>query len=104
MDDSGAAYTLAMWHVKEGKEEEFVNAWGKELAEFFLSLPNPPDTGTLIRSVEDPQLFYSFVPWRNLDYVRQMRSHPRTVEVMGRMRDLCEEVKAGAFCVVLTVP
>ncbi len=32
MDDSGAAYTLAMWHVKEGKEEEFVNAWGKELA------------------------------------------------------------------------
>ncbi len=32
MDDSGAAYTLAMWHVKEDKEEEFANGWGKELA------------------------------------------------------------------------
>ena len=104
MDDSGATYTLAMWRVKGGREEEFVDAWRRELAEFFLSLPNPPGTGTLIRSVEDPQLFYSFGPWRNLEDVRKMRSHPRTAEVMGKMRDLCEEVKAGDFLAVLTIP
>ncbi len=104
MNDSGAAYTLAMWRVKEGREEEFVDAWRGELAEFFLSLPNPPGTGALIRSVQDPQLFYSFGPWRSLDDVHQMRSHPRTAEVMGKLRGLCEEVKAGDFSVVLTVP
>jgi hypothetical protein len=103
-NDSGPAYTLAMWRVKEGREEEFVDAWKGELAEFFLSLANPPETGTLIRSVEDPQLFYSFGPWRNLGDVREMRSHPRTAEVMGKMRDLCEEVKAGDFLAVLTIP
>ncbi len=103
-NDGGPAYTLAMWRVKEGREEEFVDAWKGELAEFFLSLANPPETGTLIRSVEDPQLFYSFGPWRTLDDVREMRSHPRTAEVMGKMRDLCEEVKAGDFLAVLTIP
>jgi hypothetical protein len=104
MEDSGGAYTLAMWRVKEGCEEEFVEAWSGELADFFLSLPNPPDSGTLIRSVDEPLLFYSFGPWKSLDDVRQMRSHPRTQKIMGKLRDLCEEVNAEDFAVVLTVP
>ena len=104
MEDSGGAYTLATWRVKEGCEEEFVEAWSGELADFFLSLPNPPDSGTLIRSVDEPRLFYSFGPWKSLDDVRQMRSHPRTQEIMGKLRDLCEEVNAGDFEVVLSVP
>jgi heme-degrading monooxygenase HmoA len=104
MGDGSDAYTLAMWRVKEGCEEVFVRAWSGELADLFLSLPNPPGTGTLIRNVDDPQLFYSFGPWKSLDDVRQMRSHPRTQEVMGKLRDLCEEVNAGDFEVVLSVP
>jgi hypothetical protein len=104
MEDRDGAYTLATWRVKEGYEEEFVEAWSGELADFFLSLPNPPDSGTLIRSVDEPRLFYSFGPWKSLDDVRQMRSHPRTQEIMGKLRDLCEEVNAGDFEVVLTVP
>ena len=104
MQDGGDAYTLAMWRVKEGCEEEFVKAWSGALADLFLSLTNPPGTGTLIRNVDDPRLFYSFGPWNSLDDVRQMRSHPRTQEVMGKLRDLCEEVNAGDFKVVLTVP
>ena len=104
MADGGAAYTLAMWRVKEGSEEEFVQAWKGELAEFFLGLPNPPETGTLIRSVEDERLFYSFGPWRSLQDGREMRSQPRTAEVMGRMRDLCEEMKAGDSLRVVSIP
>ena len=45
----------------------------------------------------DPQLFYSFGPWHNLDDVREMRSHPRTAEVMEKMRDLCEEIGQETF-------
>ena len=56
------AYTLALWRVKEGSEAEFVEAW-KDLSDYFLNLPNPPGTGTLVGSVEDPRLFYSFGPW-----------------------------------------
>ena len=104
MQDAGDAYTLAIWRVKEGKEEEFVEAWKGDLADFFLGLPNPPGTGTLIRSVEDPQLFYSFGPWRSLEDIQQMRSDPRTPEMIGKLAALCEEAKPGAFRVVATAP
>jgi hypothetical protein len=69
------AYTLALWRVKEGREVEFVEAW-KGLSDYFLDLPNPPGTGTLIRSAEDPRLFYSFGPWRSLEDIQRMRSDP----------------------------
>ena len=103
-DDGGDAYTLAMWRVKAGKEEEFIAAWKGELAEYFLSLTNPPGTGTLVRSVEDPQLFYSFGPWRNLADIQQMRSDPRTPEMIGKIAALCEEAKPGTFQLVATAP
>ena len=100
----GEAYTLAIWRVKEGREEEFVELWKGDLADFFLSLPNPPGTGTLVRSVEDPLLFYSFGPWKSLDDIREMRSNPQTREVIGRLAALCDEAKPGAFEVVATAP
>ena len=52
-------YTLAGWRVAPGNEDAFV-AVQQELAAVFLSLKPPPRWGTLIRSVDDPDLFYSF--------------------------------------------
>jgi hypothetical protein len=101
--EDGTAYTLALWRVKEGREEEFVEAW-KGLSEYFLDLPNPPGTGTLVRSVEDPRLFYSFGPWRSIEDIQQMRSDPRTPGVIGKLVDLCEEARPGTFQVVATAP
>ncbi len=101
--EDGTAYTLALWRVKEGRDEEFVEAW-KGLSEYFLDLPNPPGTGTLVRSVEDPRLFYSFGPWKSLEDIQRMRSDPRTPEVIGKLVALCEEAKPGTFQVVATAP
>jgi hypothetical protein len=60
MEDE-TAYTLALWRVKESREAEFVEAW-KDLSDYFLNLPNPPGTGTLVRSVEDPGCSTRLVP------------------------------------------
>jgi hypothetical protein len=97
------AYTLALWRIKEGREEVFVRAW-KGLSDYFLDLPNPPGPGTLIRSVEDPQLFYSFGPWRSLEDIQKMRSDPRTPEMISKLAALCEEAKPGTFQVVASAP
>jgi heme-degrading monooxygenase HmoA len=97
------AYTLALWRVKEGREEEFVEAW-KGLSDYFLALPNPPGTGTLVRSVEDPRLFYSFGPWRSVEDIQTMRSDPRTPEMIGKLTVLCEGAKPGTFRLVATAP
>jgi hypothetical protein len=105
--EAGTPYTLGLWRIKEEgreEEEEFVKAWKGDLADFFSNLANPPGPGTLIRSVEDPQLYYSFGPWRNLDDIQEMRSEPRTPEMIGKLTALCEEAKPGTFQVVATAP
>jgi len=92
-------YTLGVWQVRAGSESEFVEAW-KALGERFRSLPHPPGPGTLIQSVDDPQQFYSFGPWRGLDDIKDMRGNPDAVEGLARLADLCEVAKPGTFRVV----
>ena len=68
-------YTLARWLVAPGNEDAFVAAW-HDLAAFFLSLKQPPRWGTLLRSMEDPRLFYSFGPWPSTETIAAMRADP----------------------------
>lgn len=99
---SGQAYTLAMYQVKAGREDEFVAAWN-ELASTFSSLPEPPLWGTLIRHRADRTLFYSFGPWRSPEHVRAMRESPAAGAAFARLRGLCEELTPGDFEVVTHV-
>ena len=94
-------HTLARWYVAPGQEAAFVAAWN-ELAAFFLSLPEPPSWGTLLRSIEEPRLFYSFGPWPNLDAIAAMRAHPDASRTMARLTALCETVELGTFRVETT--
>jgi hypothetical protein len=94
-------YTLARWRVREGQQAAFVAAW-RQLAAFFLSLREPPRWGTLLRSAEDPRLFYSFGPWPSMETIAAMRAHPETPYELGRLTDLCEEVDLGTFLVAAT--
>jgi hypothetical protein len=59
------------------QEAAFVAAW-QELAAFFLALPVPPRWGTLLRSLEDPRLFYSFGPWPGVS--AQLPRHTMCIE------------------------
>jgi heme-degrading monooxygenase HmoA len=99
---TGPAYTLARWYVKEGREADFVDAWSGDLADYFLSLPGSR-WGTLLQSIEDPREFYSFGPWDSLENIRDMRSDPRTQEVFGVLRELCEEMHPRVFRHVTTI-
>lgn len=94
-------YTLGVWRVKDGKQSEFVEAW-TALGHYFRGLENPPGEGTLVQSVDEPQLFYSFGSWRSLDDIEEMRSRPETPQEIGKLMDLCEEGRPGTFRVVAT--
>ena len=98
---SDEIYTLGAWRVKDGKQDEFVEAW-KALGDYFRSLPKPPGEGTLLQSVDDPLQFYSFGPWHSLDDIQEMRSRPDTPGEIGKLMELCEEGRPGAFRVVAT--
>ncbi|MBI4492075.1 MAG: hypothetical protein HY690_04710 [Chloroflexi bacterium] len=97
-------YTLGVWRVKPGQETAFVAAW-KELGAFFMSLPEPPEPpGTLVQSLDDPQLFYSFGPWKSLEAIQAMRADPRTPAMIRQLAALCSEARPGNFRLVATVP
>ena len=91
-----AYYTHARWRVKPGREEEFIEAW-RALGALFSSLPNAIGHGTLIRSLDDPTLFYSFGPWRSLEDILSMRGGPETTAAIARARDLCDEFSTGNY-------
>ena len=92
-------YTLARWLVHPGNEETFIAAW-RELGTVFLSLPQPTTWGLLLRSADQPQLFYSFGPWPSLDAIRATREEPCAREALGRLAALCDEATPGVFVAV----
>ena len=96
------AFTLAMYRVKVGQEDIFIQAWS-ELSSTFLSLPNPPLWGTLIRHVSDRPLFYSFGPWRSSEHINAMRGSPAAVTAFAKIRDCCEDMVPGQYEVVTHV-
>jgi hypothetical protein len=101
MEDS--IYTLGMWRVKPGRADEFIAAW-TDLGDIFGALPDPPGTGTLLQSTAEPDLFYSFGPWRRLEDVAAMRANPEAQAGIGRLVALCEEAAPGSFRVVAEAP
>jgi hypothetical protein len=94
-------YTLARWHVLADREEAFVAAW-RELAAVFLLLKAPPRWGTLLRSADDPQLFYSFGPWPSLETIAAMRADPGAAAAIDRLIALCDETELGTYLVAAT--
>jgi heme-degrading monooxygenase HmoA len=93
-------YTLGVWQVKPEHEAEFITAW-KDLGVIFSQLPAPPTgKGTLIQSVTEPTLFYSFGPWQSLEDVQPMRQNPQAQAGINRLRTLCTEAIPGSFRLV----
>jgi hypothetical protein len=91
-------YTLARWFVRPGAEEAFVAAW-HGLAAVFLALKAPPRWGTLLRSTEDPRLFYSFGPRPSVETIAAMRAPSRVAAALGRLTALCEMTEFGTYLV-----
>lgn len=93
------SYTLAMYRVKDGKEDDFITGWD-ELAETFSSLADPPLWGTLIRHKTNRTLFYSFGPWRKEEHVLAMRSNSGAKEAFAKLQKLCIEMMPGDYEII----
>jgi hypothetical protein len=99
----GTVYTLGVWHVRPGLEDEFIKAW-KSLGVIFSGLPNPPSgRGTLIQSLADATLFYSFGPWDDIQHINAMRTDHTAQEGIKQLQDLCVDGKPGTYRVVAEV-
>jgi hypothetical protein len=90
-------YTLGMWRVREGKEGEFIETW-KGLSVVFSQLAQPPSgKGTLVQSLNEPLLFYSFGEWPSIEAVQAMRQDAKAQDGIRRVAELCTEARPGSF-------
>ena len=95
----GRPYTVGQWRPHPGREEDFIAAW-LELSELFKALDAPPGDGVLLRSLEDPRLFYSVGGWRQLADIKAMRAHPEAQAGLAKLASLCSE-GGGGVCVAV---
>jgi heme-degrading monooxygenase HmoA len=94
-------YTMGVWQVKPGREDDFVNAWD-ELARWTVE-SGFDSTGTLLRDRSRPGRFVSFGPWPSVEAADEWRGSPGFAERLEALRDTLEGFEPGTYDVVLRV-
>lgn len=96
-----SVYTLGVWTVKEGREEEFVRAW-EGLGQWTVE-QGFPTHGTLLRDHGDPRRYISFGPWPTAEHAERWRGDPGFRERLDRIMETVERFEPGTFDAVLSV-
>ncbi|MGE5805661.1 MAG: hypothetical protein ACM339_09090 [Ignavibacteria bacterium] len=95
-------YTLSLWKIKGGNRDEFLYVWKNEFVSEYLRY-NPYSSATLIQSLENPNVYYSFSPWANLATLQSARSDKKVRTVISKLVELCIEAKPGSFKKIETI-
>jgi len=90
-----AVYSSGDWHVKPGREQEFVDAW-RELAGWSLT-EFDPGWGKLLRDKEDPTHFLSVGEWTDEQVIEKWRASEGFKQRLAEIRGLTDEVSVRAF-------
>lgn len=96
-----AVYTLGIWTVRPGHEEDFVRAW-TDMADRTAS-DFPGSSATLLRDRDRPNRFISYGPWESTDQIDRWRRSDTFVDGVGRIRPLLDEFAPATMDVVTTV-
>ena len=83
-----SVYTLGIWLVKPGREDDFVQAWrslaSKTQEEF------PGAKAVLMRDRDVPNRFISTGPWESLEQTERWRASAAFVQGYEAMREMLE--------------
>lgn len=81
-------YTSTTWHVKPGRDDEFVERWA-EFAEWSAQQGLAADA-VLLRDTERENRYFSFGPWESVDAIRQWRTLEGFQERVARLSEVIE--------------
>ncbi len=97
----GMFYTMAVWVVRPGNEDAFIEAWAS-FARWTAETQPGALTGVLLRDAETPNRFISFGPWRDRQSAMAWRASPQFRESFARFRELCSEIVPESLSCVAT--
>jgi heme-degrading monooxygenase HmoA len=87
-------YTVGLWTVRPGGEDEFVARWS-ELADW--TSEHFPGRGTLLRDRDQPNRFLSFGPWESVEQIERWRAAPEWQQAVADIRGLLESFEPGTY-------
>jgi quinol monooxygenase YgiN len=90
MEMTGHSYSSGEWLVREGSEEEFIEAW-TNFTEWSLENAEGAESFILVRSMEDPKKFLSLGAWESQQAQEAWREMPQMQVMLGQCRALCDE-------------
>ena len=87
---SHEAWTLVVWRVVHGRENDFIDAWN-HLRDVVNALERPPIWWLLLQNQYDSGMFYSFGPWDGFESVASMRRDVHVQDAFQRLVECCHE-------------
>ncbi len=88
----GQLYSLGVWHVKQGRERNFIGAWSDFAGWTARNQPGAIE-GSLLQDLEDPRRFVSFGPWEDIESIRAWRERPEFKGFFAKAKELCERIE-----------
>lgn len=85
-------YTSGSWLVREGREEEFVEAW-RDLATWTKGEIGGAGNPRLLRDRDNPRRFLSFGAWDDARAVETWRASEGFQQRIGKIRALLEDLE-----------
>jgi quinol monooxygenase YgiN len=99
METTGHSYSSGEWLVREGSEEEFIEAW-TSFIEWSLDNVKGAESFVLVRSTEEPGKFLSLGAWESQEAQEAWREMPRMQIMLGQCRALCDEFDTHRYTLV----
>lgn len=96
----GELYTLGIWVVKPGLEDEFMRAWS-DLARWTKSSCAGAQSVVLLRDSANPRRFISVGPWRSAADVSAWRDTEEFKNGVAGIKPMLESFEPGSFVPVV---
>jgi heme-degrading monooxygenase HmoA len=91
MDKTNPPFTVGIWIVKSGKENDFIAAWGDFAKKTFdLNLGSPEVY--LLQDLQQTRRFISCGPWESIQKIDAWRQLPEFKEFFIKAKQICEEI------------
>ena len=89
-------YTSGRWSVKEGREEEFVEAW-EEFARWSVENIEGARWARFVQHKDDPSQLLSLGAWEDDAAIEAWRSDPGFSKRIGNMQELLADSEVATF-------
>ncbi|MEN8583557.1 antibiotic biosynthesis monooxygenase [Arthrobacter sp. KBS0703] len=83
-----SVYTLGIWLIKPGHEDDFVKAWQDMAARTQTDFPEAK--GVLMHDRDVPNRFISTGPWESVDQIERWRASAAFTEGLQSIREIVE--------------